>query len=83
MHFLMFPGNLSGDRKEGQWNRQDFNLLMLQGCLHTQTAPTMKWDVEFTPVDFVSQLVITLTKQMSLGLGKIFNVVNTKPIKSQ
>ena len=76
-------GNLSGDSVGAYWNAQDFTLLMLQGCLHTATAPTLQWDVEFTPVDFVSNLVVKLTQQMTLGLGKIFHVINTEPIKSQ
>ena len=82
---LLIPltGNQAGDSVNGYWNPQDFTLLMLQGCLYTGTAPKLDWEVEFTPVDFVTTLIVTLTQKMALGLGKIFNVVNTQPIKSQ
>ncbi len=33
IHSPEISGNLSGDSKEAHWNPQDFNLLMLQGCL--------------------------------------------------
>ena len=80
---MLSAGNLSGDRERARWNPQDFTLLMLQGCLMTGTAPRVDWNVEMTPVDFVSSLVVKLTQQMTLGLGKIFHVINTQPIKSQ
>jgi len=76
------PGNLSGDSDHAYWNPQDFNLLMLKGCLRSGYAPDMKWDVEMTPVNFVSNFIVTLTQKMALGLRKVYHVINTQPIKS-
>jgi thioester reductase-like protein len=49
--FLMFPiylcrcGNVGGSQQEASWNQLDFTLLMLQGCLYTQMAPKIDWQV--------------------------------------
>jgi thioester reductase-like protein len=49
--FLLFSvylcrcGNIGGSQQEASWNQSDFTLLMLQGCLYTQTAPKIDWQV--------------------------------------
>lgn len=49
--FLVFPvylcrcGNVGGSQQEASWNQSDFTLLMLQGCLYTQMAPKIDWQV--------------------------------------
>lgn len=78
-----FSGNLSGDSKDAYWNPADFTLLFLQGCFHVRAAPDLDWDMEMTPVDFVSNFVVTLIQRMALGLGKVYHCVNTAPIKSK
>ncbi len=78
-----FSGNLSGDCKEAYWNPSDFTLLILQGCLQAKAAPQLDWDMEFTPVDFVSDVIVTLTQRMALGLGKIYHLTNPSPVKSK
>lgn len=79
----MITGNLSGENVKAYWNPQDFNLLMIQGCLIAGAAPKINWDVEMTPVNFVSDFIVTLTQDLSLAFGKIFHLVNCNPIKSQ
>ena len=54
---------------------------MMQGCLYTGQAPDVDWDIELTPVDFVSETIVTLTQKMGLSLGKVLNFVNTKTLK--
>ncbi|XP_064637306.1 uncharacterized protein LOC135493708 isoform X2 [Lineus longissimus] len=76
-------GNLSGESEKAYWNPQDFNLRMLQTCANLGVAPVVDWKVEMTPVDFVSRCIVDLTQNIILGLGKIFHVINTSPIKSQ
>ena len=76
-------GNLSGETKNAFWNPQDFNLLMIQGCLVSGLAPKVNWDVEMTPVNFVSDLIVTLTQKVSLSLGKVFHLTNSQTMKSQ
>ena len=79
---MIFAGNLSGDSKFAFWNPQDFNLLMIQGCLATGCAPNVEWDIEMTPVDFVAETVVTLTQRVGLSLSKVFHLVNPSPLKS-
>ena len=56
---------------------------MIAASVRTGRAPDVDWDVEMTPVDFVSTLIVSLTQKMALGLGKVFHVINTKPMKSR
>ena len=56
---------------------------MLQGCLQSGYAPDVDWDVEMTPVDFVSKIIVALTQRMALGLGKVYHLTNAAPIKSK
>jgi thioester reductase-like protein len=49
--FLMFLvylrrcGNVGGSQQEASWNQSDFTFFMLQGCLYTQMAPKIDWQV--------------------------------------
>ena len=56
---------------------------MIQGCLVSGLAPKVNWDVEMTPVNFVSDLIVTLTQKVSLSLGKVFHLTNSQTMKSQ
>lgn len=76
-------GNLSGDSVTAAWNPQDFNLLMLKSCIKIGIAPTLDWDVEMTPVDFVSNTIVQMTQNIPLSMGKVFHIVNTKPVASE
>ena len=55
-------GNLSGDRERVQWNPLDFILLMIKGITTTLSAPNIDWQVEMTPVDFVSEMIVKMTQ---------------------
>lgn len=79
----LFQGNLAGDSKKAYWNPQDFTLLVLQACAKTGLAPNVDWNMEFTPVDFVANVVVTLTQNPNSVLGKILHIVNDKPIKAR
>ena len=60
-------GNLSGDREHVQWNPADFILLMIKGITTTLSAPNMDWQVEMTPVDFVSEMIVKMS-QVNISL---------------
>ncbi|ELT98363.1 hypothetical protein CAPTEDRAFT_224942 [Capitella teleta] len=77
------PGYLSGESEHGEWNPQNFILLMIQGCIHAGMAPKIPWDIEMTPVSFVSGFIVDMTQRLPLALGKIFHLVNCNTIKSQ
>ena len=55
-------GNLSADRDHVQWNPLDFTLLMIKGMTATLSAPDIDWQVEMTPVDFVSEIIVKMTQ---------------------
>ena len=55
-------GNLSGDREQVQWNPFDFILLMIKGITTTLSAPNIDWQVEMTPVDFVSEMIVKMSQ---------------------
>ena len=59
---IVSSGNLAGDRKSASWNPLDFTLLVLQGCAETLTAPDVDWNLEITPVDFVSEAIVKMTQ---------------------
>ncbi|XP_048589183.1 glycine betaine reductase ATRR isoform X2 [Nematostella vectensis] len=76
-------GNLAGDRKTARWNPMDFTLLMLKGCAETLNAPDVDWQVEMTPVDFVSETIVKMTQEMTLTVGKVFHLINPRPLESR
>ncbi|GAB1602662.1 uncharacterized protein LOC115218372 [Argonauta hians] len=75
-------GNLAGDRDNVCWNPQDFTLLMLQSASKFQVAPDIDWKIEITPVDFTANIIVRITQNLSLAVGKILHIINAKPIKS-
>lgn len=81
--FLFTLGNLSGDSKQAYWNKDDFNLLLFQSCISIGASPDVDWEIEMTPVDFASSVIVCLTKQMVVGLGKILHLIETSPLKSR
>ncbi|KAL9971921.1 hypothetical protein ACROYT_G018144 [Oculina patagonica] len=76
-------GNLSGDRERVQWNPIDFILLMIKGITTTLSAPSIDWQVEMTPVDFVSEMIVKMTQEMSVALGKVFHIINPQPLNAK
>ncbi|KAJ4452315.1 hypothetical protein ANN_03835 [Periplaneta americana] len=71
-------GNVGGPQTEASWNPADLTLLMLQGCLHTRTAPDIDWQVELTPVDFLGRVLVRLLQDAPLSVGKVFHLVNPR-----
>ncbi|XP_066999059.2 uncharacterized protein [Anabrus simplex] len=70
-------GNVAGSQEVPSWNTADFTLRMLQGCISTMTAPDINWQIELTPVDFVSKVIVCLTQDILQSIGKIFHIINT------
>ena len=76
-HYLRFStGNLSGSSETGAWDSQDGNLNILQGCIRHRCAP-LDWQLEMTPVDFISNVVTYMVKKGSDVSGKIYHIVDT------
>ncbi|KAK3100605.1 hypothetical protein FSP39_022476 [Pinctada imbricata] len=76
-------GNMAGDSKMGHWNPQDFTLMMLRACSKYGLAPDVDWHMEMTPVDFAAEFIVKMTHHLQQGLGKIFHVINDRPLSSR
>lgn len=76
-------GNLAGDREHAQWNPTDLTLLMIKGITATLSAPNIDWQVEITPVDFVSEMIVKMTQEMSISMGKVFHIINPQPLNAK
>ncbi|KAK7873449.1 hypothetical protein R5R35_000229 [Gryllus longicercus] len=76
-------GNVAGPQDIASWNPADFTLLMLQGCIHSLTAPDINWQIELTPVDFVSRVIVTMVQDLMQSIGKVFHLTNTNTMDSQ
>lgn len=69
-------GNVGGSQEEASWNPADFTLLMMQGCLYTQMAPDIDWQIELSPVDFVSRVIVEVSQDVLHSVGKVFHIIN-------
>jgi thioester reductase-like protein len=72
------PGNVAGDSQQGICNTSDFLFRMAKGCIQMGVAPDYETLVDITPVDYVSQAIVHLSKQPE-SLGQVFHLVNPDP----
>jgi thioester reductase-like protein len=72
-------GLIVGDSRTGASNVDDFVARMLIGSIHAGRAPDVKSPMDMTPVDFVSQAMVYLSRQPE-SLGKVFHLLNPRPI---
>ncbi|XP_078489689.1 uncharacterized protein LOC100175381 [Ciona intestinalis] len=73
-------GNISGDRKNAGWNPTDFILLVLRASLQISAWPDVDWQIEMTPVDFVSSSIVQLSQDIQASVNKIFHIVQPENI---
>jgi len=67
------PPLISGDSKTGICNTHDFINLMVKGCLQMGSFPDVDYMLDMSPVDYVSQAVVYLSRQQT-SLGKAFHL---------
>ncbi|NQE37105.1 non-ribosomal peptide synthetase [Microcoleus asticus] len=77
--YIYRPGFISGDSQTGICNTADLLRRMLKGCIQMGKTPDLDIMVDMTPVDYVSQAIVHLSKQKEL-VGKAFHLVNPHPI---
>ncbi|XP_063239696.1 uncharacterized protein LOC134540730 [Bacillus rossius redtenbacheri] len=70
-------GNVGGSQDHPSWNKADFTLLVIQGCLRTMTVPDLDWQIELTPVDFLSRVIVKLSENIAHSVGNIYHLTNT------
>ena len=77
--YIYRPGFISGDSQTGIGNTADLISRMLKGCIQMGKTPDLDILLDMTPVDYVSQAIVHLSKQKEL-VGKAFHLVNPHPI---
>jgi hypothetical protein len=74
------PGRIGGHSQTGVCNANDFFYRTIAGCIQLGSAPNTETSLNIAPVDYVSQAIISLSRQ-SASLGKIFHLTNSYPLK--
>ncbi|PPT06395.1 Siderophore biosynthesis non-ribosomal peptide synthetase [Geitlerinema sp. FC II] len=74
------PGVISGHSQTGVCNTQDFLHTLLKGFVQLQSAPDVDAVWDFTPVDYVSQAIVHLSRQPE-NRDKVFHLTNPKPLQ--
>lgn len=72
-------GLIVGDSDNGVSNPDDFVARMLVGSIKAGYAPNVRNPMDMTPVNFVAQAMVYLSRQQS-SLGKVFHLLNPQPI---
>ncbi|PHJ58160.1 polyketide synthase [Nostoc linckia z18] len=72
------PPLISGDSKTGICNTHDFINLMAKGCLQMGSFPDVEYMMDMSPVDYVSQAIVYLSRQKE-SIGKAFHLQHPQP----
>ncbi|HLH61201.1 MAG TPA: amino acid adenylation domain-containing protein [Ktedonobacteraceae bacterium] len=72
------PGRITGHSKTGAWRTDDVLCRMIMGCIQLGSVPMFvaSETLEMTPVDYVSQAIVALSKRKA-SLGQAFHLFNT------
>ncbi|KAI6358700.1 hypothetical protein MCOR25_007269 [Pyricularia grisea] len=74
------PGTISGHSVLGSTNTYDLLTALFVESIHLGHAPDIpNWLAEMTPVDFVSQAIITLSNHVDID-QKIYHIGDPKPV---
>lgn len=69
------PGDITGEKDKGIWEMGDLVSRVLVSVIQTGKMPAADINIFFTPVDYVSDAVVHISKNEA-AYGKAFNVVN-------
>ncbi len=71
------PGTITGHSKTGAYNADQTLGRLLKSFIEQGCAPDMNIEFDLTPVDYVSQAIVYISRQKE-SLGKNFHLVNEK-----
>ncbi|GAX38385.1 non-ribosomal peptide synthetase [Nodularia sp. NIES-3585] len=74
-------GRISGHSKTGVCNTNDRLYRMIKGFIQLGSVPDVDTIVDMTPVDYVSQAIVHISKQEK-SLNQIFHLSNPNPSRS-
>ncbi|MDR2719294.1 MAG: thioester reductase domain-containing protein [Nitrososphaerota archaeon] len=72
---LYRPGEITASLKENIWKLEDMISRTIVGCIQMGAAPNIDLRLPLTPVDYVSDAIIHISRQTK-ALGKCFNIIN-------
>ncbi|MGJ3248939.1 MAG: amino acid adenylation domain-containing protein [Elainellaceae cyanobacterium] len=72
-------GMISGSQHSGICNTEDVLCRLLKSFIDLKAAPQIDLNLDMTPVDYVSQATVYLSRQPT-SFGQSFHLVNPKPI---
>lgn len=72
------PPLIAGDSQTGVCNTHDFINLMIKGCLQMGYFPDVDYNLDMSPVDYVSKAVVYLSRQEK-SIGKAFHLQHPQP----
>ncbi|MCL2643088.1 MAG: thioester reductase domain-containing protein [Candidatus Bathyarchaeota archaeon] len=72
---LYRPGEITASLKENVWKLEDMISRTIVGCIQMSAAPDIDIRLPLTPVDYVSDAIIHISRQTK-ATGKCFNLTN-------
>jgi amino acid adenylation domain-containing protein/thioester reductase-like protein len=72
------PGRIAGHSRSGACQTDDFAWRMIKACIEAGSAPDLDMRVDMTPMDYVSQAIVYLSRQPE-ALHHTFHLLNTNP----
>ncbi|RUT07253.1 hypothetical protein DSM106972_025140 [Dulcicalothrix desertica PCC 7102] len=73
------PPLISGDSQTGAWYTSDFICRMIKGGIQMGYLPDLDFELDISPVDYVSKAIIYLSKQNHSN-GQAFHLMNPSSI---
>jgi thioester reductase-like protein len=73
------PGRISGHSQTGVFNENDLLYRLIIGCIELGSAPEGEMQIDFAPVDYVSQAIVHLSQQPQ-SWNQAFHLVNPHPL---
>lgn len=73
------PGLIAGHSQTGISNQEDMLCRLLKLFIQQGTVPDLDTTIDMTPVDYVSQAIVHLSKQKS-SIGNRFHLINQYPL---
>jgi thioester reductase-like protein len=73
------PALIIGHSRTGVWNTDDVLCGMIKSSIELGAAPDVEARLNMTPVDYVSQAVVHLSRQDN-SLGKVFHLAHSRPV---
>jgi thioester reductase-like protein len=72
---LYRPGEITASLEENVWKLEDMISRTIVGCIQMNAAPDIEVNLPLTPVDYVSDAIIHISRQTK-AIGKCFNLTN-------